>query len=211
MADTTDDNLRRRPTQDRSAQRLTLILDTTAALIDEVGPSGLTPALIARNAGMSGPAIYRYFADIDSIVGALTARNLELFLGQTAEMLANEDLTWEGAVEGSVDNFVRMYRGVPSFRVLGLDGGLHFKAGANNTALVAAAAIEHFQPRFEAWDRPLFQEHVEVMIEIIEALVRRAHEPSANTDFFIAEAKRLGVQYLGEFLLTVPGTPPADA
>jgi len=211
VADTTDDNLRRRPTQDRSAQRLTLILDTTATLIDEVGPSGLTPALIARNAGMSGPAIYRYFADIDAIVGALAARNLDQFLTETAEMLADDNLTWEGAVEGSVDTFVRMYREVPSFRVLGLDGGLHFTERGNNTALVAAAAIQYFQPRFEAWDRPLFQEHVEVMIEIIEALVRRAHETSANTDFFIGEAKRLGVQYLGEFLLTVPGTPPADA
>ena len=211
MADTADDNLRRRPTQDRSTQRLTLILDTTARLIDEVGPSALTPALIARNAGMSGPAIYRYFADIDAIVGALTARNLEHFLRSTAELLADENLTWEGAVEGSVDTFVRMYREVPSFRALGLDGGAHFRDGASNTSVVAAAAIQYFKPRFDAWDRPLFQEHVEVMIEIIEALVRRAHEANANTEFFIEEAKRLGVQYLGEFLLTVPGTPPSDA
>ena len=211
MADTTDENLRRRPTQDRSTQRLTLILDTTARLIDEVGLSGLTPALIARNAGMSGPAIYRYFADIDAIVGALTARNLELFLAATAEMLSDDELTWEGAVEGAVDNFVRMYRELPSFRTLGLDGGSHHRERSSNKAVVAAAAIQYFQPRFEAWDRPLFQEHVEVMIEIIEALVRRAHEANANTEFFIEEAKRLGVQYLGEFLLTVPGTPPSDA
>jgi len=211
VADTTDENLRRRPTQDRSTQRLTLILDTTAQLIDDVGPSALTPALIARNAQMSGPAIYRYFADIDSIVGALTARNLEHFLQSTGEMLDDVNLTWEGAVEGAVDIFVRMYREVPSFRALGLDGGSHFRDGSSNTSLVAAEAIRYFQPRFEAWDRPHFQEHVEVMIEVIEALVRRAHERDADTDFFIAEARRLGVQYLGEFLATVPGTPPADA
>lgn len=209
MAETTDENLRRRPTQDRSTQRLTLILDTTARLIDEVGPSALTPALIARNAGMSGPAIYRYFADIDSIVRALGARNLELFLQATADLLADDDLTWEGAVEGSVDNFVRMYREVPGFRTLGLSGsGSHFREGTSNKSVVAAAAIDYFKPRFEAWDRPLFLEHVEAMIEIIEALVRRAHEQGANSDFFVGEAKRVGVQYLGDFLLTVPGTPP---
>ena len=213
MADTTDENLRRRPSQDRSAQRLALILDTTAKLIDEVGQSGLTPALIARDAGMSGPAIYRYFADIDAIVGALAARNLELFLAATADLLADEALTWEGAVSGSVDNFSRMFRDVPGFRTLGLGGGSGavFREGLSNKAVVASAAIQYFKPRFDAWDRPLFQEHVEAMIEIIEALVRRAHEPGANTEFFLSEAKRVGVQYLGDFLSAVPGTPPADA
>ena len=48
------------------------------------------------------------------------------------------------------------------------------------------------------------------MIEIIEALVRRAYEQGANTEFFLDEATRVAVQYLGDFLSTVPGTPPAD-
>lgn len=213
MADTTDENLRRRPSQDRSTQRLALILDTTARLIDEVGPSGLTPALIARNAGMSGPAIYRYFADIDAIVGALASRNLDVFLHATADLLSDPDLTWEKAIEGSVDNFSRMYTQMPGVRSLGLGGGSgsHFREGMSNKAVIADAAIGYFKPRFEAWDRPLFQEHIEALIEIMEALVRRAHEPDANTAFFLAEAKRVGVQYLGDFLVSVPGTPPADA
>ena len=29
-------------------------------------------------------------------------------------------------------------------------------------------------------------------------------------EFFIAEAKRVGIQYLGDFLTNVPGTPPAE-
>jgi len=210
VADTADDNLRRRPTQDRSAQRLELILDTTAKLIDEVGISGLTPALIARDASMSGPAIYRYFADVEAIVGALAFRNLEAFLAETEVLLSDTELTWQGAIEALVDNFARMYVEVPGFRTLGLGGGngTRFKEGMSNKALIAQAGIGFFQPRFEAWDRPLFQEHIEAMIEIVEALVRRAFEPAANKDFFLSEAKRLAVQYLGEFLETVPGTPP---
>lgn len=211
MAETTDDNLRRIPTQDRSAQRLTLILDTTANLIDEVGPSALTPALIARHAGMSGPAIYRYFADIDAIVGALASRNLELFLDTIGDLLSDERLTWEEAVETSVEAFSRMYTEVPGVHTLGLGGGSHFREGHSHKAVVAAATMEYFKARFETWDRPLMQEHTEAMIEIIESLVRRAHEPGANTSFFIGEAKRVGVQYLGDFLSTVPGTPPSDA
>lgn len=210
MAETADNNLRRRPTQDRSAQRLELILNTTATLIDEVGISGLTPALIARHASMSGPAIYRYFADVEAIVGALAFRNLEAYLAVTEQMLSDPDLTWETAIEGTVDNFTRMYDEVPGFKTLGLGGGngTRFKEGMSNKALIAQAGINFFQPRFEAWDRPLFQEHIEAMIEIVEALVRRAFEPGANKEFFLGEAKRLAVQYLGEFLATVPGTPP---
>jgi len=210
VADTADDNLRRRPTQDRSAQRLELILNTTATLIDEVGISGLTPALIARHASMSGPAIYRYFADVEAIVGALAYRNLEAFLSETEQLLADPELTWEGGIEALVDNFTRMYSEVPGFKTLGLGGGngTRFKEGMSNKALIAAAGIQYFMPRFEAWERPLFQEHIEAMIEIVEALVRRAFEPGANKEFFLGEAKRISVQYLGEFLETVPGTPP---
>ena len=83
MADEPD-GLRRHPVQGRSSQRIDLILDTAAALIDESGYGALSPTLIARRAGMSGPAIYRYFADTDAVVRALAMRNLERFLAAAA-------------------------------------------------------------------------------------------------------------------------------
>jgi hypothetical protein len=47
-----------------------------------------------------------------------------------------------------------------------------------------------------------------VMIEIIGALVRRAFDAdTTESAFFLDEAKRLAVEYLGNYLLSVPGTP----
>ena len=203
--------LRRLPAQDRSAQRLELILDTAAALIDEVGLSAVTPSLVARRSGMSGPAIYRYFSDVDGIMRALARRNLERFLVSTQLLLANAELTWQDAIAESVASYSRMYSSEPGFATLRFGSGptARFSDTETNLAVVARSTIEHFQPRYETWERPGMLQAVEVMLQIIEALVGRAYEGD-NGDFFMAEATRLSVNYLDEFLLTVPGIPPAN-
>ena len=116
MSPTSGESLRRTPTQDRSAQRLELILDTTARLIDEVGYAVTTPAMIAREAGMSGPAVYRYFADLDGILTALSDRIRARFLERVGTILADDSVTWELGVEGAVDVYVDMYLHEPAFR-----------------------------------------------------------------------------------------------
>ncbi|MEV4646193.1 TetR family transcriptional regulator, partial [Saccharopolyspora sp. NPDC049357] len=45
--------LRRKPVQQRSAQRVERMLAATAGLIDEVGYDGLTTTLIAERAGVA--------------------------------------------------------------------------------------------------------------------------------------------------------------
>lgn len=211
MSDSDVTVLRRHPAQDRSAQRLELILDTTAALIDDVGISAVTPALVARRSGMSGPAIYRYFSDVDGIMRALARRNLERFLMSTEQLLGDADLDWEDAIRQSIESYSRMYRDEPGFPALRFGSGptARFSDTETNLAVVARSTIGHFQPRYEAWERPGMLAAVEVMLQIIEALVGRAYEGD-NSDFFLSEAKRLAVQYLGDFLSTVPGIPPAE-
>ena len=95
--------------QDRSTQRVELILDTAARLIDEVGYGNVTLALIAREADMSGPAIYRYFTDLDAIAAAIAARNLERYLERSRELLVGAD-RWEDAIAGSVQAYSDMYQ-----------------------------------------------------------------------------------------------------
>jgi AcrR family transcriptional regulator len=209
VADAAVDLLRRHPIQDRSAQRIELILDTAATLIDELGVNGVSPALVARRAGMSGPAIYRYFSDVDAIIRALARRNLKRFLTATEQLLADESLEWEDAVNGAVELYSRMYLDEPGFSALrfGTGPAARFDSTETNLGVVARATISHFQPRYQTWDRPGLLPAVEVMLHIIAALVDRAYEGD-NSEFFIAEAKRLAVQYLAEFLETVAGTPP---
>jgi AcrR family transcriptional regulator len=210
----TDENLRRQPAQGRSAQRLELILDTAATLIDEVGLTGTTPSLIARSSGMSGPAIYRYFDSMDAIVRALATRNLERFLTTVEQLLSDEEITWEQAVAGTVEAYAEMFRSEPGFRDVRLWGGpaARLAESVSNKSIVATSTIGFFQPRFDAWDRPDFRLRIEAMIEIIEALVSHAFESDeSDQGYFISEAKRVAIEYLGDFLTTVPGTPRAAA
>jgi AcrR family transcriptional regulator len=207
-----DENLRRQPAQDRSAQRFDLILDTAAALVDQYGIAGVSPTLIARTAGMTGPAIYRYFDDMSSVFRALAARNVERFFASLQQILANPKMSWEDAVRASVDLYANMYRSEPGFARLRLGEGLDKNAlndVEGNGRVVAAAAVAHFQPRYETWDRPLMTEHIEVMVHLIFALVARAFENDRDGEpFFLSEAKRLSVTYLANFLATVPGIAP---
>ena len=204
------DGLRRHPVQDRSSQRIDLILDTAAELIDETGYGALTPTLIARRAGMTGPAIYRYFADTDAVVRALATRNLQRFLSSAAEKVSLEP-EWQDALVGFIDVYTGMMRNEPGFRWLGLGDGVDrhlLSETERNTRVVGRAAAEFMSTGYDTWDRPDFAKHVDIIVEIIVALVDRAFDGDDDGDpFYIDEAKRLAVGYLDEFLRTVPADP----
>jgi AcrR family transcriptional regulator len=201
--DETSSIARHSPRQDRSAQRVELILDTTAALIDEVGYGTITPTLIARRAGMSGPAIYRYFDDLDAIACALAKRNLERYL-ERSQTLLETSADWQDAIAGSVTAFSEFYRDEPGFRWLRLGDPIAKNLLSDtdgNKRLLARQVCELFVARYEVDSRPDLLEHVEVMVEIGDALIARAFESDRDGDrFFLDECTRLMVSYLGEYL-----------
>ncbi|MCU1582498.1 MAG: transcriptional regulator, TetR family protein [Microbacteriaceae bacterium] len=199
----TPSSARHSPRQDRSTQRVELILDTTAALIDEVGYGSITPTLIARRATMSGPAIYRYFDDLDAIVVALAKRNLERYL-ERSQLLLEAAADWQEAIAGSVAAYSEFYRDEPGFRWLRLGdpiAGNLLSASEGNKTLLARQVCELFVTRYEVDSRPDLLEHVEVMVEIADALIARAFESDPDGDrFFLDECTRVMVSYLGEYL-----------
>ncbi|MDQ1553529.1 MAG: hypothetical protein QOK46_607 [Microbacteriaceae bacterium] len=199
----TPSSARHSPRQDRSTQRVELILDTTAALIDEVGYGSITPTLIARRATMSGPAIYRYFDDLDAIVVALAKRNLERYL-ERSQRLLEAAADWQEAIAGSVAAYSEFYRDEPGFRWLRLGdpiAGNLLSASEGNKTLLARQVCELFVTRYEVDSRPDLLEHVEVMVEIADALIARAFESDPDGDrFFLDECTRVMVSYLGEYL-----------
>jgi AcrR family transcriptional regulator len=206
--------VRRLPAQDRSAQRVNLILDTAAQLIDEHGLSAVTPTAIARRSGMTGPAIYRYFADAESILHALAGRNLERFFAAQESVVLDPQLTWNDAVATAVENCAELFRSEPGFARLGIGEALdrdvrglpygHFRT-------VALAVVAQFQPRDPAWDRPMMVEHIEVVGQVVFVLLGRAFDTDPNGDpFFIAEAKRFGISYVADVLGTPHDTHPAS-
>jgi AcrR family transcriptional regulator len=196
--------LRRLPRQDRSAQRIDLILDTAATLIDEVGFGNLTPTLIARRAGMSGPAIYRYFDDVDSIGRSLATRTLGKFLERSEDLLENGALEWKDAIRGAIAVYSELYRHEPGFRWIRFGDPISRNALSDresNKTTVARRLRDLFILRYDVMPRVDLLKHVETVIEICDSLVARAFETDPDGDeFFIREAERISVDYMTEYL-----------
>lgn len=55
------------------------LLDVAEAMIAERGPAGLSLSEMARMAGVSSAAIYRHYADLDRLIGAVAHRGFDDF------------------------------------------------------------------------------------------------------------------------------------
>jgi len=55
------------------------LLDAAEALIAERGPAGITLSEMARMAGVSNAAIYRHYADLGALIGAVAQRGFQEF------------------------------------------------------------------------------------------------------------------------------------
>lgn len=74
MADSKPATARKKPRQRRSAETFELILDTAATLLEEVGLDKLNTNLICKTAGLTPPALYRYFPNKYAIMEELGRR-----------------------------------------------------------------------------------------------------------------------------------------
>lgn len=79
-----DTELRRRPEQKRSRERVGAILQAAAELIAEKGSAGLSMTDIANRAGTSKPALYRYFPNLRALLRELAQ---EVFAGDHAAIV----------------------------------------------------------------------------------------------------------------------------
>ncbi|WP_424982055.1 TetR/AcrR family transcriptional regulator [Labedaea rhizosphaerae] len=114
MASTT--SLRRRPVQQRSAQRFERMLDACAELIDELGYDGVTTTLIAERAEVAVGSLYQFFPDKRAVVRALTERNLERFMAGVLARLEEAELTeWWDAADVVFDVYVQLFREIRGF------------------------------------------------------------------------------------------------
>lgn len=147
--------LRQLPTQQRSIDTVDLILKVAAALLGEVGIERLSTNLICSRAGLTPPALYRYFPNKYAVLMELAKRLMErqnqAFLGwlQTAPAIfpvtapeaAIQSLQqMQGAVNAATREFpaavwiMRALRAVPLLQPLRLDA--HNNAAALSFSLV---------------------------------------------------------------------------
>ncbi|MEU0600514.1 TetR/AcrR family transcriptional regulator [Streptomyces sp. NPDC006393] len=80
-------SLRRAPVQQRSAERLTRILDACADLLDEIGYDALSTRAVAQRAGVPIGSVYRFFGNKRAMADALAQRNLERYTERVKERL----------------------------------------------------------------------------------------------------------------------------
>ena len=153
---------------------------------------------------MSGPGLYRYFDDLNGIAKALAMRNLTRFLEKANEELAKPDLEWQDALTNMVTLYSGLYRTEPGFRWLRLGDSVSrtlIDGTESNKSVLAKNMSDVFVQRFEVDYRADLQEHIEVMVEIVDGLLAKAFEtnPDGNP-FFISETARVINGYLEEYL-----------
>jgi AcrR family transcriptional regulator len=110
---------RRVPLQARSQRRVAHVLDSAAALIDEIGPDAITTGMIAKAAGVSIGWLYDFFPNRESIFDAIVARSLDK-VTPIAEAVhaARPDDDWRQVLAAVVEALYDFYSSEPGFRVL---------------------------------------------------------------------------------------------
>jgi len=187
------DALRNTPIQQRSATRVTRLLDAAATLIDENGIDGLTTSDVAARSQSSVGVVYRYYPNIQSLLLALAARNLERFMARTSEILAKPGEAWLDGLDPVVDLAVEMSRTEPGFRQLrfGTIIDQRFIEGRNATnTQLAKNFTEFFSRRYNTPVTPELELDLEVVVEVSEALLQRAFQVDKNGDERFIEKTR---------------------
>lgn len=130
--------VRKRPTQERSRQRVQKILDISAARITEVGADQLKMSDIAKLAEVPIGSVYQYFPNKSSIIRSLAEEHLEKLRKILIDGLmsinvsgsANELEQLHAMTDTIIDTYYQFYRYEPAFHSLW--GGLQADSMLND-------------------------------------------------------------------------------
>ncbi|TDW31511.1 TetR/AcrR family transcriptional regulator [Cryobacterium psychrophilum] len=195
---------RAEPIQQRSAARLSGLLDAAASVVDEVGFDRITTAMIAERAGASIGTVYRYYPDRVAVLNALHERAvLRLRERVLKEYSANKPETWWDAVDGAITAFVGLYRSEPGFRILNFTDregpGIGEESELESVSFARELATV-FAEEFAVPREPEFTFRLEVALELADALLSRAFQvDQLGDERFIAECRRVLYAYLSSF------------
>ena len=190
---------RTEPIQARSTERITLLLDTAAELIARGGINGITTSTVAANSGSSIGVVYRYFTDIQRLLDALAARNVDRFLTRVAATIGTVPSDLQARLDGVIDTYVAFMRDEPGFRAIRFGDVLHNRVLLEGRPdqprvtddLVALLTADHDT---SAADGEAFE--LEVLLAVVDRLLRRAfqYEPRGDERFITAARGLVGDQ-----------------
>lgn len=192
--------VRTEPVQQRSTQRVSLLLDAAAALIDENGIDGLTTSDVATRSGSSVGVVYRYFPNIQSLLRALASRNMQRFTESIYNGIGTDSVQWRDSLDVAIDAFIEFNRTEPGFRALRFgdiidDRFLEPEFSNNGVFARAFAGLLAEKYDFTPDDRIVFD--IEIVVEIADALLQRAFLLDRRGDErFIETAREICRTYL---------------
>lgn len=111
---------RKRPSQERSRDRVERILDATAALLGDTPADKITTAAIAEEAGVPIGSVYQYFPNKLAVLAELARRVMEQVDLKTASLIAEDFgvLPWDQAIDRAIDATIQGYAEQPGYAQL---------------------------------------------------------------------------------------------
>lgn len=108
---------RRKPSQERSRDRVERILDATATLLIDTAADKITTAAIAETAGVPIGSVYQYFPNKLAILAELARRVMEEVDAKTASLIAADFgvLPWDQAIDRAIDATIEGYATQPGY------------------------------------------------------------------------------------------------
>jgi len=190
-------SIRTEPVQQRSSERITLLLDTAASLIDEKGIDGLTTSDVAARSHSSVGVVYRYFPNIQSLLRALAARNMERFLSAVFVSIDENPGGWLTELDAILDIYAELSRVEPGFRALHFGGVIDERfidSQINANKELSNRLLQFVGLRYDMPVTDEFTLDLDVAIEIATALMQRAFRVDRNGDERYLEKARIVVR-----------------
>lgn len=179
-------SIRNEPVQARSTARLAALLDSAAAVIDEIGYERLTTAMVAERAGASIGTVYRYFPDRIAVLQSLAARNSERLNGRLAdELVAGRHASAIDAVLATVAVSAELFRSEPGYRSIRIGDVLDLRPPAGEetaNAAVADGIADALVAGYGVTDSVDLRLSIGTAFEMTDALVARAFARHAQGD-----------------------------
>ena len=210
---TTAPQRRRQPVQARSRERIDLIIDTAAALVDSCGAESVTTTLIAEHAGISVGSIYSYFRDRSAIFDAIVRRSiarLDIVAFEARDRHVGSDFVTASCAV--IDAIAELYRTAPGFRSLYLSQFV----SPEMLATMQESDEEHVRLLLERMRRDSGQyldcDDPAMAMRLYVGLVDKGLDLAFRIDpagdpQMITETKEAVALYLGALLRPLPNSP----
>ena len=195
--------VRTEPVQQRSSERITALLDAAAELIDRNGIDGLTTSDVAARSGSSVGVVYRYFPNIQSLLRALAARNMEKFTDSIYKLMADEPTKWLDALNQTIDIYAELSRSEPGFRALRFGDVIDERflhPDHSNNSVLANAFQDLLVKRYGLEPTEELAFDLEVIVEMADAILHRAflYDPRGD-ERFIAKLREIIRDYMDKY------------